>query len=288
MHDKFAIVAGVQKGGTSSLYHLLSTHPQIAPSRRTETEFFTFPIERSGAAQRYAGFFSTQLDHPGQWCLDVSPGYLVSQAAPTQIGEVLGKPRILIIARAPLARAYSAWKMQQTKGSDLLPFEQSIRRSAHYLDHGRYATHAQRFIDRFGRENVCLLLFEDIKERPRELMTQITDFLEIDSFETEKVPSENVGGMPRSKTITSVLAGFYSGRALLRRAGLGAIVDNQRIDLLSRRIRNRVAEWNRNPRAVDPGPNEVSRNYVMNELGDEIDRFEKMIDRSLSAWRQPA
>lgn len=288
MHDKFVIVAGMQKGGTSSLYNLLSSHPQIVPSNRTETEFFTFPIEENGAARRYAGFFSAQLDHPDQWCLDVSPGYFVSPYAPNQIAEVLGTPRIIIIARAPLARAYSAWKMQQTKGSDLLPFEQSIRLSAHYLDHGRCATHAQRFIDSFGRENVCLLLFDDIKQRPRDLISQIADFLQIDAFETTQVPYKNVGGMPRSKLITAVLAGFYNGRAVMRKAGLGAIVDSRSIDRLSRRLRNRVAEWNRNPQAGGPGPTAAAHAYVMQELGEEIDRFEQMTGRDLSAWRQPA
>ena len=285
MHDKVVIVAGVQKSGTSSLYRLLSTHPEIAPSRRTETEFFTFPFEPEGAAQRYARFFP---DEPDKWWLDVSPGYFVSPEAPRQIAEVTGTPRILIIAREPVARAYSAWKMQQTKGSDLYPFEESVRRTSHYLEHGRYATHAQRFIDRFGSENVQFLLFDDLKRQPAAVTSALAKFLSIAPFEKNEVPSENVGGLPRSRAVVGALSRFYRGREKLRKAGLGGIVDHPTIDRFSRRLRNRVADWNRDPQAADPGPSDAARSYIIEELAPEIDRFERMIGSDLSDWRMSA
>src|SRR5690606_38934863 len=97
------------------------------------------------------------------WRLDVSPGYFVAEDAPRLIKAALSDSRVILIMRDPVDRAFSAWKMQITKGSELESFETAIYKYPHYLQHGRYGNCAQRFVDQFGRENVLFLFFEDLQ-----------------------------------------------------------------------------------------------------------------------------
>jgi hypothetical protein len=55
------MIIGVQKGGTTSLYHYLSAHPQIKLSFYKETHFFNSNYDRGLAW--YKSFFSSQQRH---------------------------------------------------------------------------------------------------------------------------------------------------------------------------------------------------------------------------------
>jgi hypothetical protein len=213
------IVPGVQKCGTSTLYTVLGSHPQILASKLTEIDFFN--VEGNTDPLRYDDFFKGEaLD----WRLDVSPEYFTSPIAAGQIAKVAPDARFVFVFREPVARAWSAWKMQLTKGSDLEPFAKSVRTQTTYLDHGRYGTHLRRFLEHFPKEHMFFLRTEDLTKHLDEVLPRICQALSINPFPSVLQRRENVGGMPRSMAISRMLNLAFRMRNAMRDSPLRADV----------------------------------------------------------------
>lgn len=89
--------------------------------------------------------------------------------------------RILYLVRHPLARITSAYMHSFERGYTDLDFEQALRERPVYLDVTRYATQIRPFIDRFGRDSVRILFFEDLVDRPEQLTEDVLSFLGVDA-----------------------------------------------------------------------------------------------------------
>jgi hypothetical protein len=272
------IVPGVQKGGTSTLYSLLGSHPQILASKQTETEYFTG--EGNTDPRRYDDFFRGEAC---DWRLDVSPGYFISAVAAGQIAKTVPDARFVFVFREPVARAWSAWKMQLTKGSDLEPFAQSIRTHATYLDHGRYATHLRRFLDHFPKKHMLFLRTEDLDKRLHETLPQISQFLSVEPFHVVSQPRKNVGGMPRSMAVSRMLNLAFRIRNAVRESPLRGIVTHPVVDRASRRVRNRIATWNRGA-TLESNPDPESARFIRGALLSEIEDLAFLTGLDLDHW----
>lgn len=281
MTRRFAVVAGVQKCGTSTLYRTLSFHPSIAASHRSETEFFTKRIRISGALDRYLSMFPSEQD---SWCLDVSPGYFVSEQAPRQMSEVIPDARLIFILRNPIDRVFSAWRMQVTKGSDLRPFATALREERPYLSHCRYATHIYRYLEYFDRKQMLILFFDDLVGSAPLVFDQIAEFLGISPVTTTNIVA-NAGGIPRYKSIVRILNVAYRARNGLAKLPLVRwVVTNSWVDRGTRKVRNFIARWNSIPGQTANAPTDADRAYLVARLEDEMARLEELTGRSLSNW----
>jgi hypothetical protein len=259
------IVPGVQKCGTSTLYFLLGSHPQILASKRTETDYFN--IDGNTDPQHYSKFFEGEVR---DWRLDVSPEYFTSPIAPRQIASTAPDARFVFVFRDPVARAWSAWKMQLTKGSDLEPFAKSVRTQATYLEHGRYAKHLRRFLKHFAKKDMLFLRTEDLNKSLDEVLPRISRFLSIEPFPNVSQDRRNVGGLPRSMAVSRMLNLAFRMRNAVRESPLRGLVAHPAIDRASRRVRNRIATWNR-AEAPDPGPDPETAQFIRSELRSEIE-----------------
>ncbi len=206
MRPRFLIV-GAQKAGTTSLYEFLAAHPQIIPNRSwKEIRFFDLPERYRLGMGWYLGNFPTRREARGRITLDASPSYLYFPQIPDQIRQHLG-PDILMIAvlRNPVQRAYSAWKMYHSFGtnSDIAPNNRLIadRRSFAeavdqeitgrvdpqlypygYTGRGLYADQLENFYRVFDKRNLLCLDFRRLSTDAANLLDEVTDFIGIDRF----------------------------------------------------------------------------------------------------------
>ncbi|RLQ21184.1 sulfotransferase [Seongchinamella sediminis] len=113
--NKTLIIGGQPKAGTSSLFHWLSQHPGIEPSRVKEVRFFLdekYPLP-SGAryngqnGREYLSFFRNPTSD--KTLLDATPDYLYCKNA-SNISAVLPNSRIVFIVRDPVERTVSWYK----------------------------------------------------------------------------------------------------------------------------------------------------------------------------------
>jgi hypothetical protein len=111
-----AIIAGVNKAGTTSLFVSLSTHRDIAPSSIKETRFF-LPARYGaplGPPAEWDAYFSEAADHPVR--LEATPSYFYGGAAVAlAMRERLVDPHVILVLREPVDRAVSFFTYQKIR-----------------------------------------------------------------------------------------------------------------------------------------------------------------------------
>ena len=153
------IIAGVQKGGTSALRGILVQHPKFIASTKFEPHFFDSKLQRY-LKQKHGISASTSIDLPKDLLCDIrlhyiqstfpdgvldeshadfhffekTPSYLVEPDVPALINSICSwKPKILVILRDPIERAYSHYKMEREKLRIKVDFETAIRNEMAYM-----------------------------------------------------------------------------------------------------------------------------------------------------------
>lgn len=148
-----------------------------------------------------------------------STDYLESATAAGRIARDLPNARLIFILREPLDRAYSNYLWSKMNGLETeefgaaldledrrereLPERLRFARPFSYVSRGLYADLLQPYLDRFPRERILVLRYEDIAGAPRLLAERLHAFLGVerrpDDAEGIGVinPSERTGpGLP--------------------------------------------------------------------------------------------
>ena len=111
-----AIIAGVNKAGTTSLFVSLSTHPDVAPSSIKETRFF-LPARYGDAllpTAEWDAYFADAGDRPVH--LEATPSYFYGGAAVAEAMRArLVDPHALVVLREPVSRALSFFTYQKIR-----------------------------------------------------------------------------------------------------------------------------------------------------------------------------
>ena len=111
-----AIIVGVNKAGTTSLFVSLSAHPDVAPSSVKETRSSspcyggTLP-----PAAEWDAYFADAGDRPVH--LEATPSYFYGGAAVAQAMRTrLVDPHALVVLREPVERAISFFTYRRQRG----------------------------------------------------------------------------------------------------------------------------------------------------------------------------
>ena len=127
-----------------------------------------------------------------------------------------------------------------------ITFEEAIQLTPRYLENGRYYKHLQRYLSHFDKDQLHIILFDDLKADPQSVYDSICDFLMISRFQldVDNLLRPNVGGIAKSAFVGTMINKLYKSRNYLRQTPVAALVDNRFVDSYSRIIRNRIASWN--------------------------------------------
>ncbi len=206
------VVAGVQKGATSTLHGLLVRHRAIARHGLKERHFFD-DDKRDWSSPDYSEY-GTVPGGPATRAIDSTPSYFFWPGAMERIAAydrhlaAEGGPsvRLLLSFRDPIERAFSQWTMvtdkaagvreypsfgelirMRTPGLDEVPAGWSKRDARQFsvVARGLYGSQLRRTLDLLPRERVLLLRFEDVVGDPVSTLATITDFLELPRFARE-------------------------------------------------------------------------------------------------------
>ncbi|NIA69077.1 sulfotransferase domain-containing protein [Pelagibius litoralis] len=212
------IIPGGQKCGSSSLAYYLSLHPDCCISTPKEPSFFSRQDNLRDLSS-YERFFR---QWSGQTILfEASTGYLFEEYAATRIRNHLNRLKIVIILRDPLGRTLSAYLHLKKRYDDLRGFEEvfgglpvspaaafreeerrieeaistkkidkqrySLRYDDslwpfRYLRNSWYIDPVNRYLTIFGRENVHIVLLEDLEKDPQHTMQGVFEFLGVQPY----------------------------------------------------------------------------------------------------------
>ena len=156
------ICLGAQKSGTTWLYRQLAKHQSIQmPVQKELRQFHPW----NGDRRRYSRVFA-EAHANGKISGDMTPEYLVSEAAPQQIKEMKADVKVFAILRNPVDRAFSQYLMGMYLGNfpTGLSFLECFKNGSNYMaKRGMYANQIkcyQRFFT-LGKD-LQVYFYEDL------------------------------------------------------------------------------------------------------------------------------
>ena len=198
---KYLIIGGTQRAATTSIFRYLADHPEVCPSNMEETCFFLdkdYPLRVKyrfeEGMDKYNEYFCHCPSHR-DLRVEATPHYLYSPNTPIRIKNSLPSVKIVFTLREPISRLISLYKLAKqlrhiapTMSFELFVQEQlqaieegSLRPMwMRTLEEGRYSVYLKPYFEIFSREDVCVVWFEDLCEKPKETVQKICNFAGID------------------------------------------------------------------------------------------------------------
>jgi hypothetical protein len=191
------LVVGVQKCGTTSLYHYLKSHPAVLfyPHRK-EVNYFN-RLRRYPDHTWYKTLFRVDKQRNAadiKASGDITPDYCFWPGTMERIHQFKPQMKLIMLVRNPVKRAISHYWMIHGRGQDPLPLRkalaaeetrlesgdvQTILRHS-YKTRGHYAEQIQEMYRYFPKEQVLICRTEDFSRDTATTMRAITDFIGVE------------------------------------------------------------------------------------------------------------
>jgi hypothetical protein len=165
---------GAQKSGTTWLYANLRCHPELYLSDEKEVHYFDkhFIHPLRSYSSRFAGVEKLKGE--------ITPGYgILPRRRIAFIHTIMPELKLLFLMRDPVDRAWSHALMVLAKRRGLQPDEVKadellthFRRRAS-RNRGDYLQCIDRWLEHYDDDRLFVGLFDDILERPRELLVNV-------------------------------------------------------------------------------------------------------------------
>ena len=155
---------GAQKAATSWIHACLYEHPNAFLPASKELHYFSRHFDKG--EEWYANQFRGCLPH--QTSGEISPTYLYDEHTPDRILAWNPEVKLIVCLRDPVSRAVSAYRYEEKMG--LAPQAESLaeafRARPAYLEHGLYFEQLSRYLDRFPRKQILIMLYDEIASDP--------------------------------------------------------------------------------------------------------------------------
>lgn len=295
-------IVGAAKAGTTSLYHYLSQHSQVffplvkepnyysraeahnsqAYENPSEGKFYHNKIIRSEKV--YYSLFknSKKFKIVG----DASPSYLWDPLSAKRIYKDFPNAKIIILLRSPTDRAYSHFLMDLKGGNQKEPdFQKALYNDkknksntwgrAHlYEDLGLYYKQVKNYMSVFSRDQIKIVLYEDVFKNTKNTLSNILTFLNLDIKELDSIDfstKHNPYLKPKNKLLNQILK-FKNNLAPLKR-----IAPDYIKKLLTDKVLYEQGEKPKIP--------QESYLYLNEVFKEDIIKLEKLLNIDLSAWK---
>jgi hypothetical protein len=188
------LILGAPKSGTTSLAAWLDARDDVLVPPQKELHFFSRDDRWEQGLDWYSPYFEPAGDRLAG---EATPNYLDDPKAPERIAATAPGARLIAILRDPVDRAWSHYSYDRDLAlNEVPPFDDVVRGAGgpaehRYLSQGRYVRHLERYVEHVPREQLLVLWFDDLRDRPAEVWKEVCSFVGIP---VEPVP-EAVGSV---------------------------------------------------------------------------------------------
>jgi len=221
-------IVGAERSGTTSLYEYLKKIPEIYLSPHKEPWYFA-PVIRGMSRHRY---LSTKINDEESYLKlfegvknepvigEASAVYWRDPESPKLIYEKNPNAKIIFSLRDPIDRFFSGYLMEFRTGYTKKSIEETVqlriknnftRKSKRLKKETSmlYYDNVKRYLDKFGKNNILILFFEEWINNPSSALKSILEFLKIDSseknFDNITFDKFNVGWTPQGKHMKKIM-----------------------------------------------------------------------------------
>src|SRR6188472_3781198 len=208
---------GAPKAGTSALHAALTQHPGLFLPRVKEPKYYLCGdspppaykgpgdahsnLEWIWQRERYLALFD---DAPqGVPRGESTPFYLYHRDARRRIAVDNPEAKLVALLRDPVDRAYSNWMHLWMDGlepeADIVEAARQEQQRIdagwapfwHYRGLGMYGRQVADLLDHFPREQLLLLRYRELVDRPTETLDRVSAFLGVEAARVPEVPADN-------------------------------------------------------------------------------------------------
>lgn len=292
------VVVGAPKCGTTSLYQYLRQHPDVYLPAQKELHYFSREelardtagpgdanvlLHLCGSREAYRRHYAGVRGETAVG--EVSPSYFDFPEVAERIRDELGAPRIIVMLRDPIGKAFSQYMHLVRDGRETLDFHSALLAEAErtrrgwsmiwrYAQSSLYAPRLRRYLETFGTDRVRIVIFREFIQSPQTALGDLWRFLGVDDTvrpDTSQV--FNASSRPRSRLLAAVLGQRNPLRSLAR-----AIVPQA--------ARQRVVEGLRRLNAgAKEGVDDRSHAYLQDFFEEDVRETEAILGRQLP-WLQ--
>jgi len=238
-------IVGHPKSGTTALYEMLRSHPQIFMPDFKEPRYFS-PDLPSPFGERASGAPPKTLDYylslfaeasPDQRLGEASTAYIWSESAARLIADAQPAARIIAVLREPASFVHSLHMQllqgrveKETRLRKALALEDERRRGRHlgslsrwpqillYSDRVRYVEQLRRYHAVFPPEQVLVLIYDDFRADNEGTVRRVLRFLDVDDTVAIEAKRANPSVRMRSSRLDDVVRVVSVGKGSVPRA----------------------------------------------------------------------
>ena len=291
------LVIGVEKSGTTSLYHYLQQHLQVYMSPIKETNFLEKDwseidpdtIKRSedkriDTFKKYCALFADADAYEAVG--EISPNYLFHhQTSAQRILNYVPEAQLIAILRHPVERAFSDYLMHRRdsinvgKVAPLLEQVKHQSNSSFTLRKGFYFEPIRHFINTFGRDRLKIYLYDQLCADPVALVQDMYRYIGVDETFTPDVSYRaQVAQVPKIQSINNVLKTNNPVRAIAASV-LKPVLSSE----LRQKIRTALININSSSKDTVQLSLE-ERTQLLDLYSDDVKKLQDLIQQDLSAW----
>lgn len=276
------IIAGVNKAGTTAVFHALAQQENVAVSNVKETHFFG-PLRRGDSLPdlvEYAALFPGETNAAA--VVEATPDYFYGGKRTARgIDAALPDVRIVVILREPGARAYSWWRFSRSRlwiPSDI-GFRDYLEKSTEMEDDpeiqrglvgwrglsgGLYSRYLPAWQETFG-PRLLILFYDDLRSDFEGSMQRICSH-----FGVERIPDTQPS---QEHNVTTDVSS-----AALQRVALSVNRYGERLWRRLPRLKSalRRGYYSLNARKVQEGMAPEDRRWLDDYFREEIDRLREL------------
>lgn len=274
-------LAGFQKTASTWIYYCLKEHPEVYVPDKDALHFFT--INNYKGLGWYQNFY--QNCNGEKAIVDPTPSYFRDPLAIKKIWEFNPNAKFIISLRNPIDRAFSHYWHEKKKGKISFSFEEAISYNDvgnydlynNWIIPGFYHHHIENFLEVFSKDQLLILIYENLKKNPKEFLTEILTFLEVDeSFEPSVLNKiVNKAGKPTNKTPTKKI--YDKIKHIIPSFVKSPMKKIFNSNFQPRQNGTIMTEYDR-------GMAPEIRLKLQEIFSDEIEKLEKLVEKDLSFW----
>ena len=277
------LIIGAPKAGTTSLYQYLRQHPDVFMPANKEPYYFA-KTRTEQELSDYLELFAAR--HNARAVGEASTNYLFRPQAPRLIHAYNKEMRLVAVLRNPVDRAFSQYHHNiKLRLEPHVTFEDALaaeeagdidRWFLKYVEMGLYAQQLRRYLEVFPREQILVILYDDLRTQLPAIVKRLFGFLGVDDeFAADVSVRHNPTRVPKSRGIDS-LVHVVSGSKLLRRSFKVVGLDDR-----VRRLGKKLRYANSTPL---PSVNPQTRQRLVDRFRSDCLDLQSLLDRDLSSW----
>ena len=270
------IGVGPSRTGSTWLYNVLRDAVDM-PAGAKDTHFFHNFYDKG--IEWYADHFRYATGE--RKIVEICPGAFFREQTPERIKIHIPKCKIFATIRNPVDRIYSVYKLQRHYGVIRKPLDEMLKVFPTLGGGNRYASYLRTWFEIFGRENVLVTNFDELRTEPQKYLNRVTDFMGVEriALSTRRDLSDDANSFARAPKSRNLARRAFTVLTWLNR--------HQAYGVVEALDRAGVWEFCQGRGELFPQLSSDQEARLRERYMPEVEALEDLLRIDLSAWKKP-